>query len=89
MRPFVERKVRNGKLIRLSIDAEHNRVQLTGDFFMYPEEGLALVEDALSEGLRDPGRARNLLEKTVRVNNLVLLGFRVQDLLEMLQEARR
>ena len=89
MRPFVERKVRNGKLIRLNIDEEHGRVQLSGDFFMSPEEGLALVEDALSEGLREPGRARNVLEKTVRVNKLVFLGFRVQDLLEMLQEARR
>lgn len=53
------RKVPGGKLVRARVRFEEERVddvKLTGDFFLYPEEALDRVEDALAGKPVDAGR---------------------------------
>lgn len=44
-------KVPNGKLLKVTLEFDDDaikRVRLTGDFFAYPEEAMAKIEDALA-----------------------------------------
>ncbi|HMK48243.1 MAG TPA: hypothetical protein VK436_16590 [Methanocella sp.] len=46
-----EEKIPGGKLVRLTIknDGDNRFVQLSGDFFIHPEEGVFLIEEALRD----------------------------------------
>ena len=45
----MEEKVPGGKLVRLTVKRSgHPRVTLSGDFFIYPEDGIFFIEDTLS-----------------------------------------
>lgn len=53
------RKVPGGKLVRATVRFGEERIEsvkLTGDFFLYPEEALDRVEDALAGKPVDAGR---------------------------------
>ena len=44
-------KVPNGKLIRVSVDFESSRIlsaNITGDFFIHPEETIESIEESLT-----------------------------------------
>lgn len=76
----VERKVSGGKLVRM--ERVGKRVQITGDFFLYPDELLATIEDICSKG--DPTAAA--IEQAVAHSGGKLIGVGVQDIVELYAE---
>ena len=44
---YAEEKVPGGKLVRVTVRPDGG-VEITGDFFAHPEEGIVLIENALT-----------------------------------------
>jgi len=76
----MEEKVPGGKLARLTIrtGAAH-KVILSGDFFIYPEEGISIIEDVLSglEGSEPPEAVESALRDAVERHGVELIGLDV------------
>ncbi|OPY31958.1 MAG: hypothetical protein A4E32_01566 [Methanomassiliicoccales archaeon PtaU1.Bin124] len=85
-----ERKVPGGKLIRLKVECKDGSVaqaMIEGDFFLYPEEGLASLERALvNVRPSDVQEVTARLERTVQAGRMELIGFAVKDVVELLEE---
>lgn len=75
---LMEAKVPGGKLVRLRI-GQDGRVRLSGDFFIYPEEGITIIEEALSgrRGDEPLDVLISALQAAVEVNGLQLVGLDV------------
>lgn len=86
-----ERKVPGGKLLRVKAecaDGTVSKVLIEGDFFLYPEEGLQKLEQALlGAEPTDRAEVERRLERTIKENSLQIMGFSVRDVAELLQEA--
>jgi len=78
---MMEVKVPAGKLVRLRINGDGS-VRLSGDFFIYPEEGILALEDMLSRHRGDEPLEiiESALEGAVRENRLQLVGLDVPAL---------
>lgn len=74
----MESKVPNGKLVRLSFRRGAGIV-LSGDFFIYPEDGIFVLEKTLSglQGDEPLDVVISSLEAAVRENGLQLVGLDV------------
>jgi lipoate-protein ligase A len=73
----MEVKVSGGKLVRLVIEGSGpRRITLSGDFFVYPEEGIFILEDVLSGlGGHEPLDAvESVLRDAVVKNRIELVG---------------
>ncbi len=73
----MEEKVPGGKLVRLRVKTGGNpRVMISGDFFIYPDWGLAILEDVLSGlGGHEPLEAvESALRDAIDKNGLELVG---------------
>lgn len=97
------KKVAGGKLLRVKahIDPEHGvveSVQLTGDFFLHPEEVIGVLEKSLSGLPVDPhavsadralDRALFLekLQAAIQESRAELIGFSAEDIVDTLMEA--
>ncbi|AFD00639.1 hypothetical protein Mtc_1899 [Methanocella conradii HZ254] len=82
---MMETKVPGGKLVRMALD-EEGRVRISGDFFIYPEEGLGAIEEALSSlGGRD---AKATLSELVKNRGIELIGLDVDVLVRLYEGAR-
>lgn len=82
---MMETKVPDGKLVRMALDKE-GRVRISGDFFIYPEDGLGAIEEALSSlGGKD---AKATLSELVKNRGIELIGFDI-DVLATLYEGLR
>ncbi|HTY91647.1 MAG TPA: hypothetical protein VMC84_10765 [Methanocella sp.] len=73
-----EAKAPGGKLARLRID-EMGNVMLSGDFFIYPGEGILIIENTLSSlrGDEPLDAVVSALEAAVSENRLQLVGLDV------------
>lgn len=84
-------KVPGGKLLRIKADYGERieRVQLTGDFFLYPEEEIASIEQALA-GLptdEDKKRIIALLDDTIAKKSIQLIGITPEAIAQTLRKA--
>jgi lipoate-protein ligase A len=73
----MEVKVPGGKLVRLTIEGNGSpKVILSGDFFIYPEEGIFILEDVLSGlGYHESLEAvESALRDAIAKNGLELVG---------------
>lgn len=73
----MEEKVPGGKLARMTIKTNGSpRVVLSGDFFIYPEEGIFIIEDMLSrlDGSESLEAIESALSKVVKDHGLELVG---------------
>ncbi len=90
---IIERKVKGGKLFRLKVDRSDDAfsVQLTGDFFLEPEEGIEVIECTLADclALSDKREAEKKLAEAIAKARLRISGFEVADVIDALWEARR
>jgi len=88
----IERKVKGGKLFRLRINKinEAISVQLTGDFFLEPDEAIVVIERELADCLRLTNRkeAEHRLAMAIDQAGLRITGFEVVDIIDALWEAR-
>ena len=80
-----ELKVKGGKLVRVRIACDESimfQVQITGDFFIHPEEGLDTIENVFV-GMRVPpsqNEIEGLVNEVVMRDNLKIMGFSPSDL---------
>ena len=93
MQPLViERKVKGGKLFRLKISWSKDAasVQLTGDFFMEPDEGIGTIERTLTDclSLSEKAEAERRLADAIALNGISISGFEAKDLVDALWEAQ-
>jgi len=86
-----QRKVPGGKLIRLDVVCEGHilsNIRISGDFFVYPEEALTIIERNLeANGLS--GHEENLEQKVaaiVSATGAKLIGFGAKDIADLLRE---
>ncbi|MBI4043910.1 MAG: hypothetical protein HY393_03850 [Candidatus Diapherotrites archaeon] len=84
-------KVPNGKLVKARVDFVERleRVQITGDFFMHPEEGIANIEQALN-GLKansTSGELEKAIQRAVLLNQMELVGVDAESLARAVQMA--
>lgn len=89
MKASGERKVSGGKLLRADvvIDGTIEEVRLHGDFFIYPEEGLEAIEEAV-EGLDVDTTVEEIRERieTSLGPNVRTVGFEPQDVATVVKE---
>jgi lipoate---protein ligase len=69
-----EEKVPGGKLARLSL--RQGKVTLSGDFFIYPEDGIIMIEEKLSRLCGDEPLefVETMLTDVIKENKLELVG---------------
>jgi len=73
----LEEKVPGGKLVRLSVKGNGRpKIMLSGDFFIYPEEGITAIEGTLSglNGTEALDEVEYALYKAVKYNDIELIG---------------
>lgn len=94
MRASAQRRVPGGKQVRVHLELEGGAVkaaEISGDFFLYPEEGLEALEDALV-GLTASSNEDSILELVQGLFNshkITSLGFGPRDLARTIWEALR
>jgi hypothetical protein len=81
-----EEKVPGGKLVRVTV-RPGGRIEITGDFFLHPEESIALIEDALSRlnGTWQAGEIERLLNSLIAETNMELIGVDVPVIVRLYQ----
>ncbi len=80
-RVVCERKALKG-LIRVSLTIVGDVIEeakITGDFFLYPEDALWLLEEKLKGVRADVDSIRRVLEETFRDLNITTAGCSVED----------
>jgi hypothetical protein len=78
-------KIPDGKLLKISLDYnERNNsigsINITGDFFAYPEEAIEIIEENLKDTSFDRINLRDKIESIINENNLELIGLNVEGL---------
>lgn len=81
-------KIPGGKMIRVLLEYEDNtikNIKITGDFFLYPEEGINLLEKGLKNISLDGVPAK--IEDIIKNNNLTLFGLTTEGITEVIKLA--
>ncbi len=92
MKGFCAKKVPGGKLLKVHVFFKHSNiewVQLSGDFFLHPEETISAIEKAL-ENVPLPATANYIaskIEHVLKENNAQLVGATPKDIAEAILEA--
>ncbi len=76
----IDYKAPNGKLLRIDYEAindEIKAIKIYGDFFMYPEDGINKLEEAL---IGTKNNIKERLEEVIRKNNITIIGFNSDDI---------
>ncbi len=87
----MEVKVPGGKLARMDIKTHGgSRVVLSGDFFIYPEEGIFIIEDVLSrlDGSEPLPVIEKALLRAVDDHGIELVGLDVHVIARLYEGAR-
>lgn len=81
-----EEKVPGGKLVQVSI-APDGCVEITGDFFAHPEEGIAQIERVLGclNGTEPAGEIELVLSRFVASSGIELIGVDVPAIARLYQ----
>ena len=77
-----EYKVKGGKLIKVALEVEGDVIKnakIYGDFFLYPEDAIEHMEQAL-KGVRLDSELEQILTEVVKRSGAQLLGFSVDDI---------
>lgn len=81
------RKVEGGKMAK--VEVEDGDVDVTGDFFMHPEEEVGSLEDVVADHLgSDAEEMETALESFLESEHIDLLGVSAGDIAELAVEAR-
>ena len=77
-----EYKVTGGKLIKVQLIAEGNiieKIKVTGDFFLHPEEFIEEIEKALKGCMLDEQELAALIKGLMEKKDVTLLGATPED----------
>lgn len=91
MNYIATKKVPGGKLLRVKLHGETNidSLQISGDFFLHPEEALAKIEQSVL-GLPLNSEAQILSQKiqeALGMENAVFIGITADDIGQTIKEA--
>jgi len=80
-------KVPNGKLLKIFLDYNKktksiNKINITGDFFAYPEEAIEIMENQLRNTLLDREILLNKINSMIKENNIEFIGLNAEGLTE-------
>lgn len=79
------------KLIKISMDVENGviiGIKITGDFFMYPEEAIRGLENALIGASLDVEDLKSRISKFILENNVEIPMISVMDLVNAILSAK-
>jgi len=86
MKLHIDYKVAGGKMLRIDVEIEGaiiKDIRLAGDFFIYPEEAILLIEKSL-KGVEKKQVAKRL-NSMLKEKNIKIIGFKPQDLKEAIE----
>ncbi len=72
-------------MIRVKCTANNDRIEeieITGDFFIYPEDGLWIIEEGLRNTRLDKGEIKKTLSMIIDQHNIELIGSKIEDFIE-------
>jgi len=80
-------KVPNGKLLKifLQYDEKNNsidEINITGDFFAYPEEAIELIENKLKNMLLEREHLLRKIRSIIKEHNIQFIGLSAEGLTE-------
>ena len=91
MHSIVTEKVPNGKLVRIKVDYDTiiNSIQITGDFFLHPEDTIELLEKSVTgaSATSDVAFFKNNFETVIKKSNATLIGVTTDDLARLTKQA--
>ena len=72
-------KIPNGKLIKIDLDYNRktnkiNKLNITGDFFAYPEESIEYIENDLKDTYLDKDILFEKIESIIKNNSIEFIG---------------
>ena len=79
-------KIPGGKLLRVSVDIEDGiikSIKITGDFFLYPEESIEVLEKSLQGATLES--AEEILNSKVEEMGIKMIGVSVKDIVEAIR----
>ncbi|MGA2573690.1 MAG: hypothetical protein ABSF36_05710 [Candidatus Methanomethylicaceae archaeon] len=83
-------KVSGSKLLKVAVRSQGGTIEgvrITGDFFVYPEEALELLEAKLKGRMvQDVGK---ILKDEVKSLNITIIGFKLEQLISMIEGCSR
>ncbi len=86
---ILEKSVKKEKLVKLSIEIINNKLvkaRITGDFFIYPETAIGLIEKSLEIDLQDIDKALSIIEKRLKSLSIEMVGISVDTIMLLLKE---
>ena len=91
MHKELTKKVPQGKMVRLKIDFGKtiSKIQINGDFFLYPEDSITKIESSLV-GMNADDSVESFEQKisvTLKKHNAQFFGLTSQDLAQIIKEA--
>jgi lipoate-protein ligase A len=84
---FIQEKVPGGKMVGIDVEfceGKIEKIRISGDFFLHPENTLTLIEESLIGKTVDA--AGEVISGILEQNNAQLIGVRPQDIEEMLRK---
>jgi len=87
----IVKKIPNGKLIRLKIDADENinGIKITGDFFLSPEESIEEIEKSLIDMPKNSPAEQyaQKIHAALAQQNATFIGVTPEDIAEAIVES--
>lgn len=80
-------KIPNGKLIKISLHYDDKKnvitdIQITGDFFAYPEESIERIEDAVRQTTLTKDHLLQTIERVINKYHIEFIGVDAEGLTE-------
>ena len=78
-------KVPNGKLIKISLDYNQKNkkilsLRISGDFFIYPEESIEILEKKLKNRNLNEKTLKKIIDKIIKENKIEFIGLNTDGL---------
>ena len=83
-------KVENGKLLKVRLESEQGKItgiKILGDFFMHPEEAIAVLEKELQGTELNEGKLAERIASVLESNSVRVFGFKAGDLAKAIMKA--
>ena len=91
MEGFSLEKISGGKLIKVRVSYENSvkDVKITGDFFLYPDDGLDKIENSMHGISKDASEQNitDLIKTVIHLNRIQLIGIDAQSIARNVKKA--
>jgi hypothetical protein len=80
-------KIPEGKLLKVYLDYDKSsnkilKIEINGDFFAYPEEGIEILENELKDVQLSYSALKEKIQLTIQDNHIEFIGLNVEGLVE-------